>query len=235
MIKFFRKIRQKLISVNKFSKYILYAIGEIILVVIGILIALSINNRNEYNKSCTNTTKDLNQIKYELGQDINAYKNDISYGNWFVKYFNHVKLKEFDSINVKNIFKVISSNLRTLDLIKSYNKLNDSGNMDIIKDSILISSLHDYFLEERERYNKNAKFNAGFTSDKIEGYLIYELALDEKMQTTEDAVINEMDNGKLINLINYQSNIYQRNNDLAEKLIQKAENIINLIEKEINN
>lgn len=47
MIKFFRRIRQKLLAENKFSKYLLYAIGEIILVVIGILIALSINNWNE--------------------------------------------------------------------------------------------------------------------------------------------------------------------------------------------
>jgi hypothetical protein len=47
MIKFFRKIRQGLLTENKFSKYFLYAIGEIILVIIGILIALYINNRNE--------------------------------------------------------------------------------------------------------------------------------------------------------------------------------------------
>ena len=47
MIKFFRKIRQKMLTENKFSKYMLYAIGEIILVVIGILIALSINNWNQ--------------------------------------------------------------------------------------------------------------------------------------------------------------------------------------------
>ena len=47
MIKFFRKIRQKLLSENKFSKYLLYAVGEIILVVIGILIALQINNWNQ--------------------------------------------------------------------------------------------------------------------------------------------------------------------------------------------
>ena len=50
MIKFFRKIRQKLLTENKFSKYLLYAIGEIILVVIGILIALQINNWNENRK-----------------------------------------------------------------------------------------------------------------------------------------------------------------------------------------
>ena len=47
MVKFFRKIRQQLLSENKFSKYFIYAIGEIFLVVIGILIALSLNTWKE--------------------------------------------------------------------------------------------------------------------------------------------------------------------------------------------
>ena len=50
MIKLFRKIRQKLLSENKFSKYLIYAIGEIILVMIGILLALQVNNWNENRK-----------------------------------------------------------------------------------------------------------------------------------------------------------------------------------------
>ena len=50
MIKFFRKIRQNLLLEGKTGKYFKYAIGEIILVVIGILIALQINNWNEDNK-----------------------------------------------------------------------------------------------------------------------------------------------------------------------------------------
>ncbi len=51
MIKFFRKIRQKMLTENKFGKYITYAVGEIVLVVIGILIALQINNWNENRKN----------------------------------------------------------------------------------------------------------------------------------------------------------------------------------------
>jgi len=50
MIKFFRKIRCDLIEKNKTRKYLKYAIGEIVLVVIGILIALQINNWNENQK-----------------------------------------------------------------------------------------------------------------------------------------------------------------------------------------
>ena len=60
MIKFFRKIRQKLLSENKFSRYLIYAIGEIILVVIGILIALQINNRNDLSK-----LEDKKQLYYD--------------------------------------------------------------------------------------------------------------------------------------------------------------------------
>jgi len=51
MIKFFQKIRQNLLSEGKTGKYLKYALGEIILVVIGILIALQINNWNENRKN----------------------------------------------------------------------------------------------------------------------------------------------------------------------------------------
>jgi len=48
MIKFFRRIRQRMIKENRVSKYLLYAIGEVVLVVIGILIALQLNNWNQH-------------------------------------------------------------------------------------------------------------------------------------------------------------------------------------------
>lgn len=50
MITFFRKVRQRLLSENKFTKYLVYAVGEIVLVVIGILLALQINNWNDGRK-----------------------------------------------------------------------------------------------------------------------------------------------------------------------------------------
>ena len=62
MIKFFRKIRQNLLSEGKTGKYFKYALGEIILVVIGILIALQINNWNEQQKENLFERKILNEI-----------------------------------------------------------------------------------------------------------------------------------------------------------------------------
>jgi len=70
MIKFFRHIRQSLLTENKFSKYLLYAIGEIVLVVIGILIALSINNWNENVKNKNLETSYLIRISKDLDTDL---------------------------------------------------------------------------------------------------------------------------------------------------------------------
>lgn len=60
MIKFFGKIRQKLIEKFKIQSYFVYAFGEIVLVVIGILIALQINNWNENRKQENDREKIIN-------------------------------------------------------------------------------------------------------------------------------------------------------------------------------
>ena len=72
MIKFFRKIRQKLLSENRFSKYLIYAVGEILLVVIGILIAVQINNINEQNKTYQKQRDYLMLIKAEMVSNLSA-------------------------------------------------------------------------------------------------------------------------------------------------------------------
>jgi len=77
MIKFFRKIRQKLLSENKFSKYLLYAVGEIILVVIGILIALSINNWNENLKSKKEEISVLKELLSDSKTNLLSLEEDI--------------------------------------------------------------------------------------------------------------------------------------------------------------
>lgn len=69
MIKFFRKIRQDLLTKGKTGKYLKYAIGEIVLVVIGILIALQINNWNEQRKIDGEILKTLTEIRSNLISD----------------------------------------------------------------------------------------------------------------------------------------------------------------------
>ena len=78
MIKFFRKLRQNLLSENKFSRYLLYALGEIVLVVIGILIALQINNWNEARKQNAYEDQLLLQLKKDLEFNVKDIQLNIS-------------------------------------------------------------------------------------------------------------------------------------------------------------
>ncbi|MFD1063460.1 hypothetical protein ACFQ1Q_09405 [Winogradskyella litorisediminis] len=107
MIKFFRKIRQNLLLKNKFKKYLVYAIGEIFLVVIGILLALSINNWNS------------NRIKDKIIR--NYYERIISELNQEIISAERQK---------KQNHKLISYNQRALKILNSKN----SDSLDILKD-----------------------------------------------------------------------------------------------------
>lgn len=70
MISLFRKLRQQLLSKSRFSKYLIYAIGEIILVVFGILIALQINNASENRKNRSFELKVLIELKSDLTSNL---------------------------------------------------------------------------------------------------------------------------------------------------------------------
>ncbi|NNK80774.1 MAG: hypothetical protein HKO93_04680 [Flavobacteriales bacterium] len=69
MIKFFRRIRQRLLSENRFSKYLIYAIGEIVLVVIGILIALQVSDWSKEKERNALEVKMLNELLVNLRAD----------------------------------------------------------------------------------------------------------------------------------------------------------------------
>ena len=77
MIKFFRKIRQKTLIENKFSKYLIYAIGEIVLVVIGILIALQINSLNQQRNEDKKEIEFLLSLKSEFQHNLSTVNESI--------------------------------------------------------------------------------------------------------------------------------------------------------------
>ena len=108
MIPFFRKIRYKLAKDNQFFKYSRYAIGEIILVVIGILIALYINNWNEQRKSKEKMNQLLVKVQNELLYNIKEANSNIEF------------YRRKDSL----IYKVLNRNLTYDDYFSSNNLMH---------------------------------------------------------------------------------------------------------------
>jgi len=84
MIKFFRHIRQNLIMENKTGKYLKYAIGEIVLVVIGILIALQVNNWNEERRDSKTLISILENEKISIAIEIEKEETQIQLINGWI-------------------------------------------------------------------------------------------------------------------------------------------------------
>ncbi|WP_370476840.1 DUF6090 family protein [Tamlana flava] len=142
MINFFRKIRQNLLFESKTGKYLKYSLGEIVLVVIGILIALQINTWNENQKHIkkehTFLVEVLKSLKRDLGRTKFIYnnraltkRNDIS---TIIKDLNQIPLPA-DSI-LRNSFEQMTMTLSFIYDKGAYESLKSYG-IDLIRDNSL--------------------------------------------------------------------------------------------------
>ena len=181
MIKFFRKIRQKLLTdptaeqagnkstspAGRFSKYLIYAIGEIILVVIGIFIALSINDWNDGRKN-----------DKLMGNYIESSKKDLAADK--VYFITQIEMDSIDLVKMQSISDRLSNSFTTIDtLIKiarfeflpftdiknalnmsTYNSLIATGNIDIFDADISESLLkfNTLQLNSNSLINRNDEF-----------------------------------------------------------------------------
>jgi len=124
MIPFFRKLRKQLADDNKPLKYMRYAIGEIVLVVIGILIALQINNWNEKRKEKNEELLVLKSMKVGLNKNLNEHLTDR-----------------------RNVQKALKGSLKILKIIETNDFQNDS-----ITDYFSTINLYTPFFPDQSAY-----------------------------------------------------------------------------------
>lgn len=168
MIKFFRKIRQKLLSENKFSRYLLYAIGEILLVVIGILIALQVNNWNEIKKAQAETDKINNELNAEFLNNRIVLKdriNDLKVANNNVRSVLSFINKSETELKLFNVDSIINKSLK----YGNYNPANStiqelisSGKLGLVQDNLLKENLFSWLqlIEDADEDFKNQDLQA---------------------------------------------------------------------------
>ena len=116
MINFFRKIRRKLADNNQFLKYSRYAIGEILLVVIGILIALQINIKNEERKTKGVVQNYYSQLLKDLKKDSAYLEDAIIKLEHSIKIYNDyieaIKEEDIDSAELLNSIMSLQTHTR---------------------------------------------------------------------------------------------------------------------------
>lgn len=150
MITFFRSIRKNLITEGIATRYLKYAVGEIILVVIGILIALQINNWNNEKQQEKIEIKYLKELKENLKKDLNDIEFNISFNeskltsNKIILDYLNGQTAEVDSIEFH--FSNLFFSTRTLVNMSAYENLKSRGLEIISNDSLRqqITTLYEF-------------------------------------------------------------------------------------------
>ncbi len=156
MIKFFRKIRQNLLMENKTGKYFKYAIGEIVLVMIGILLALQVNNWNNERKDRVREVKYLQNIKQDLEKDLNSLAFQINFRREKYKTTNKL-IAQINGAPITDITELTYNVVNTLMEEKftpnntTYTELSNSGNLNLISND----SIKKFLLDLEELYKRN--------------------------------------------------------------------------------
>ncbi len=247
MIKFFRKIRQKLLTENKFSKYLLYAMGEIILVVLGILIALNLNNLNEIRKAnkheimmLINLNKDLNKNLVEL----RSYKEGTqSRYQCAITILNYLDQKKQIDDTLKNCFELLPSFDMCNIWSTTYKYIENQGASSMHNDSLRLKITEMY-----DRSFWNVTFREKDDIEKIDNFLkpqLYQLFKSGRKAFANDSDRNPVRVNTPVDYHQLQHNQEFKNVILdlqgflnirifrQEETIQELENLIIELEGEI--
>lgn len=153
MIKFFRKIRYNLMSENKTGKYLKYAIGEILLVVIGILIALQINNWNEGRKDSSRAESYITRISEDLQRSIElshvllernkSILKAVTETQQFLEQGTQLSPKQRETVEYALLW--FSRTTYQLPNMLTYEEMKESGDLNLIKDIDLRNKLAEFY------------------------------------------------------------------------------------------
>jgi tetratricopeptide (TPR) repeat protein len=246
MIKFFRKIRQRLLSENKFSKYLIYAIGEIILVVIGILIALQINNWNESRKKEQVEKQVLKSLFQEVEKDRimlkeidYQYKNDLRSLTYFRNLIWQEKHSMEDALSLNEFqgiaFRDVNPNRITYDEMISTGKIYYLSNQTLVNEIInYYEVIESYIYELRQ---SRVEFRSNFYDvSSMADYWLTVYDNDNKELAYHFANNQNTETYKQLKIISNWSivNIQYSKNSIAN-LYSKASQLQKLIDKELGN
>ena len=216
---------------NKTGKYLKYAIGEIILVVIGILIALQINNWNQNRLNGISAENFLNQVKEELELDVINYKRDLDNIQRYTDYLNKVSERKFSEIDLSLLPSSLTRNLSPNNNNTSYVKMLESGIIEYVDNNIIKKNLKKYYLTDYVNYNNLTAFHRKFVLENIEGPSLEILKYKRGFRVEPNEVIEKLEDGKLESMINWQISFLENYVPLINENKIKAEKLISLIEK----
>ncbi|MCK0157753.1 DUF6090 family protein [Cellulophaga sp. F20128] len=255
MIKFFRRIRKQHLIENKFSRYLLYAIGEIVLVVIGILIALQINNWNENRKAQKLEAQIYTELKSDLLQTRNDIKKTIVKHKEIFKSSQQLITDIYDKkSNSQSIYESLTSSSVEFQIIpktSAFENLKNIGLNTLSNDSLRIDITNLFQLNLKRLDDELGMKQAEINITKLIQPFLFKYLIADYSQPTKygfihsDSIsiyklrINNYD--KFLNdndlMMNLQLSLFNRGKIIDEETetIKAIDSVIYGIEEELEN
>ena len=235
MIKFFRKTRFDLMEQNKTGKYFKYAIGEILLVVIGILIALSINNWNENQQHKKAESQYYQNIKRQITEDKQEIIGNINYNNDYLSQykFGIQIIEENDKSRLDTLGYIALNLMKYSDVYiqgNIYETMVNSGEIKLLKNPDIIEGLRK--LEDIYMYiNKMEDLHRDLL---LNGEVINNLSNMLKFVSREVIQTDELYSIKFQNFIISFIGIMNEKDEVYNRALDEIQSITELIDKELN-
>jgi len=233
MIKIFRKLRRQLINEGKTSNYLKYAIGEIILVVVGILIALQINNWNHNRIEKIAKNKFYENFKGELAEDKIVLHGNIKYNVDDIEKLKYgIQIIEInDRKSVDTLGYISMTLLRYSDAYlpnNLYNTLLSSGEIKLVNNTKIIKGIRKLeetylHINKMEDIHRDVVLNKGFVL----------LTKNLKFNNSEIQHRNGLFAFEFQNLLHVYVRIMNEKDEIYKRALDEIQAISELIDKEL--
>lgn len=242
MIKFFRKIRFELMEKNKTGKYLKYAFGEIVLVVIGILIALQINNWNENRLSKIKSVEFHQRLAEELEAVIERSDNDQQRAGQLVEYLRKSveildkgvlseSTKDTLDFTLQNFFQFVRINGE----LKTFKEMESTGQLGLIYNKDLKKDIFEY-LDYLEAVSKifDQMANKVNSTDIIDRYVAIKIG-GSTLESKVNYDFQELSNDRfLINTLSRYGYFWQTKQYFSEILSKLSADLKESILKDLD-
>jgi len=240
-----------MLTENKFSKYLIYALGEIVLVVIGILIALQINNWNEERKEDAIIENYLNSMLVDLNNDVNRFDGIIENLNKQIKNNSSIfESKEYQNNSIDSIVLIITSYYTDYKIVdQTFQKIKNSGLANQLGSKELNDAINDYYTVDLYSFNLFIDYDEERSSEEDKfWFLTEEYEINPPHGRGEKIILSFAENEEIRKQAfakKIESNLGRNNlrNNITRKslgvkitkgLKNKAEILADLISEELN-
>ncbi|WP_053990297.1 DUF6090 family protein [Mangrovimonas sp. TPBH4] len=170
MLKFFKNIRRTLLDKNKLGQYLKYALGEILLVVLGILIALQVNNWNQDRIEKQHTLDYLNDLTVDIALDLENLEDHIQFlDDMSNRKRTLLKQISHEHLEMDTIIKLVMPIYLTKPIIdRTYQKYNSTNISKLIDNKELYNNINTYYTTVKNRYLTHVIWDEKYTLEEAE-------------------------------------------------------------------